>query len=1032
MKHTHHGSAAVSDPDLGLLIEAALGRHHLRDLADHLPQLVWTCLPDGRCDFLNRRWVEYTGVPEVEHHEYGWVEALHPDDRPFARALWDRFIAGEAEYDLEYRLRRRDGAYRWFKARGLLIREADGSPRRIFGTTTDIDDQKRAESELRENRERLEAALAASGTGTFRWDITTNALDWDEQLDRLFGLAPGEAVRSLDQFVSLVHPEDRVAVLERCARCRDDGDDFSMEFRVVWRDGSVRWLDDRGKTFRGPDGRPAYMTGACVDITDRRGAEDRLRESEARSRDILESITDAFFAVEGDWRFAYVNHRAEEMLARSPGDLIGKVIWDEFPGLDGSEFEAMYRKVARDRVTGSVTAYYPDHGRWYETHGFPAARGGITVYFRNATERIRAQREIARLAEGQRLALDAAGLGSWHIDLATSELTTDERLRAIFGVDDERLDYETALGLIHPEDRDRVRASVAAATNPDDPRPYSDEHRVIRPDGTVRWVHAVGRARFTGEGAERRLTSFDGTIADVTERRATEAAVREGERRLRAAHDLLEGITEGTEELIAALDPQFRYTVVNAAYRRDFRRVFGTEARVGGSMIEALAHLPEDQKNAVALWARALAGENVSETMEFGDPGRERRVFDLRFSPIRAAGGQVIGAAEIARDVTDRVRAEEALKDADRRKDEFLATLAHELRNPLAPLRNGLQVMRLAGSNAEMAAAAREIMERQLAHMVRLVDDLLDISRVTSGKLELRRAVVPLSDVVAGAIETARPAIEAGGHSLDLSLPPKPLVLDVDLTRLAQVFSNLLTNAARYTAPGGHIRISAESSAGWVAVRVSDDGIGIPAGELPRIFEMFSQVDRSVERATGGLGIGLALVKGLVEMHGGTVSAESPGEGRGSTFTVRLPLAGSPALRPEDAPEGDASGGTPSRRILVVDDNGDAASSLSTLLGLLGHTVATVHDGLAAVEAAERLRPELILMDVGMPKLNGYDATRRIRERPWGRSVTIVALTGWGQENDRALSTAAGCDGHLTKPVDLEEIEKFLSARRPG
>jgi signal transduction histidine kinase len=392
--------------------------------------------------------------------------------------------------------------------------------------------------------------------------------------------------------------------------------------------------------------------------------------------------------------------------------------------------------------------------------------------------------------------------------------------------------------------------------------------------------------------------------------------------------------------------------------------------------------------------------------------------------PLPGPEGRVGG---VAVDITERVRAEAALKEADRKKDEFLALLAHELRNPLAPLRNGLHVLRLSGADSEAAGRARAMMERQLGHMVRLIDDLLDVSRISRNKLTLRRERLRLSDVVAAAVETARPAVEAAGHELSVQLPPAPVFVDGDLTRLSQVFSNLLTNSAKYTPPGGHIRLAAEFRGGRAAVSVADDGIGIPAEALPRIFDMFSQVDRSIERATGGLGIGLALVKGLVEMHGGAVEARSGGPGAGSTFVVSLPAGDAAPAGAAKAADGAAESRALKRRVLVVDDNRDAAESMAMMIELFGGEVRVAHDGLEAVEAAGEFRPDVILMDVGMPRLNGLDATRRIRAEPWGGGITVVALTGWGQDADRERSRAAGCDGHLVKPVALEDLEKLLT-----
>jgi PAS domain S-box-containing protein len=426
-------------------------------------------------------------------------------------------------------------------------------------------------------------------------------------------------------------------------------------------------------------------------------------------------------------------------------------------------------------------------------------------------------------------------------------------------------------------------------------------------------------------------------------------------------------------------------------------------------------------------------GERVEhfETVRVSKDGR-RIDISLTISPIRDASGRVVGASKVGRDVTERKRITDALRDADRRKDEFLALLAHELRNPLAPLQNGLQIVRLAAAENDAVVQTRAMMERQLGHLVRLVDDLLDIARINQNKMELRRSRVLLTDVMNSAVETARPAIEAAGHELIVSAPAVPVELDADLTRLSQVFSNLLTNSAKYTEAAGQIWFEAERFGDEVLVSVRDRGIGIPAEALPHIFNMFSQVDRTLERATGGLGIGLALVAGLVEMHGGTVTAESPGSGQGSTFTVRLPIPDQQVAAPVETHTEGEGAKPPSRRILVVDDNQDSAKSMAMLLELLGNQVYMAHDGIRAVEAAERFRPEVVLMDMGMPRMNGYEATRRIREHAWGREMIIIALTGWGQEDDKARSYNAGCDGHLVKPIDLTNLEEVLTHLRPG
>ena len=381
---------------------------------------------------------------------------------------------------------------------------------------------------------------------------------------------------------------------------------------------------------------------------------------------------------------------------------------------------------------------------------------------------------------------------------------------------------------------------------------------------------------------------------------------------------------------------------------------------------------------------------------------------------------------------SDRIAA--ALREADKRKDEFLAILAHELRNPLAPLRNGLEALRLKPHDREAAAWARALMERQVAQMVRLIDDLLDLSRVSRGRIELKKERSDVTSLIHGALEICGSAVSAGGHTLTLDLPDEPLPLSCDPTRMVQVICNLISNAAKYTPTGGSIHVSArrvkEAAAGLIEIAVRDTGVGIPADMLHRVFDMFTQVAQSLERSQGGLGIGLTLVKRLIEMHGGTVEARSEGRGKGSEFIVRLPEHAGADLPPRVALLPDAPSPASARRVLVADDNRDAADSLAFMLRAGGHEVRIAYDGQQALDLAETFRPSLALIDIGMPRMNGYDCARRLRERPGGREMTILALTGWGQPDDRRRSLNAGFDHHLVKPVDPSLLERLLAAPR--
>ncbi|MDO8680519.1 MAG: PAS domain S-box protein [Acidobacteriota bacterium] len=378
-------------------------------------------------------------------------------------------------------------------------------------------------------------------------------------------------------------------------------------------------------------------------------------------------------------------------------------------------------------------------------------------------------------------------------------------------------------------------------------------------------------------------------------------------------------------------------------------------------------------------------------------------------------------------DVTERHRAVEALKEADRRKDEFLATLAHELRNPLAPISSGLHIMRMSKDDPAAVANARAIMERQVRQMVRLVDDLLDVARISTGKVELQRSPMELASAIQDAAETSGPVIAQSGHRLEIANARPAVWVDADRTRLAQVFANLLNNSAKYSEPGRTIRIGTRHDGDLAVVTLKDEGIGIRPEMLPRVFEMFRQADRSGPYSHGGLGIGLFIVKRLVEMHGGTIDVRSNGPGTGTEFEVRLPAIAAPAATVAAESDADDPASQPRRRVLVVDDNQDAAEALAMILSMSGHDTELAHDGIEALNAAASFRPEVIFLDIGMPTLDGHETARRIREQPWGKDMVLVALTGWGQAEDRRKSREAGFNHHLVKPADPTLVAELLS-----
>jgi len=487
-------------------------------------------------------------------------------------------------------------------------------------------------------------------------------------------------------------------------------------------------------------------------------------------------------------------------------------------------------------------------------------------------------------------------------------------------------------------------------------------------------------------------------------------------------------VVEALPVAVYACDTQGRVTMFNKAAAALLGRAPAPDEEMWSSPYRFYrpdgSHVPFDRSPmAVALReGRAIRGAEVVVER----PDGTRRAALAHPQPIRDISGEVVGAIDVMVDITERRAAESELREADRRRDEFLATLAHELRNPLAPISYGLHVMGLPSTGPEAVARVREMMERQVQHMVRLIDGLLDVSRISRGTIQLRRERVDLGSAALDALETSRPLIQACAHEVSVDMPRDPVFVEGDAIRLVQAVSNLLNNAAKYTPRAGHIRLAVEAAGGAAVVSVADDGIGIPSAMLSRVFDLFVQLDPSLERVQGGLGIGLTIVRRLVELHGGTVEARSAGPGAGSQFVIRLAPVAGPAPAPGDGRGARERALALCRRILVVDDNHDSALALAMMLRMMGHEAHTAHDGREALETAAATRPHVILLDLGMPRLSGHDTCRRLREQPWAKGITIVALTGWGQDEDRRRSREAGFDHHLVKPVDLVQLARVL------
>jgi signal transduction histidine kinase len=475
--------------------------------------------------------------------------------------------------------------------------------------------------------------------------------------------------------------------------------------------------------------------------------------------------------------------------------------------------------------------------------------------------------------------------------------------------------------------------------------------------------------------------------------------------------------------------PDFVFEMVNQAYYQlvGHRQIEGLP--VFQALPEARNQGFEELLQGVYDTGQPFVGRALPISLQRQPNGPRTEAFiDLSYQPVRDSDGKVVGLFAQGYDVTEQVMAAQSLRQADRRKDEFLATLAHELRNPLAPIRQAAALAKAPATDKARQTWALEVIERQAHHMSLLLNDLLDVSRVSRGHFELRLQRVALADVVNAAIETSRPLIDRKHHALALSLPSEPVMLQADPIRLSQVLSNLVTNAAKYTDDHGHLALTAVIDGDEVVITVRDDGIGLGPHAPRQIFEMFSQVTSAIDRAEGGLGIGLALSRGLVTLHGGSIEARSAGLGKGSEFVVRLPLDESASSDTQPLLPLTAEGGE-AKTILIADDNLDGLESLASLLEMFGHTAHRANDGLAALTLAEQTKPDIAILDIGMPGLTGYEVARKIRSMPWGQGIRLIALTGWGQAEDQARSHAAGFDHHVTKPVDLDALQALLQQR---
>ncbi|MGV3636746.1 MAG: PAS domain S-box protein, partial [Flavobacteriales bacterium] len=629
----------------------------------------------------------------------------------------------------------------------------------------------------------------------------------------------------------------------------------------------------------------------------------------------------------------------------------------------------------------------------------------------------RRAREIIRASEERfHLLADNVSQLVWMAEADGSSMWFNQRWTEFTGLTGEEIRMD-ARQLHHPDHFDRVSHSLKQRTAKAEP--WEEQFPLKSRHGVYHWFLATAMPVRDEAG---NVIRWFGTCTDITSQREAQERLQESEERFRLLADNI-----GQLAWIAEADGEINW------YNKRWFDYSGTTLEEMRGWGWQKIHHPDHVEAVTRKFQEHIALEkDWQDTFPIRGADGEYRWFLSRAFPVRDAQGRVQRWFGTNTDITEQKLAEEALEEGARHKDHFLATLAHELRNPLAPLKNGLQLMELAPDDPEMLDRTRAMMARQLDHMVRLVDDLMDLSRISRGKIELLNQPVDLPAVLATAIESTKPLMDQRRHTLEVRIGKGPFPMNGDPARLTQVVANLLNNSAKYTPEQGRIELSMERSDDTVVITVSDNGIGIPVDSLEHVFDMFAQVDPAKQaREGGGLGIGLNIVQRLIHMHQGTVTAFSEGPRKGSTFTVRLPLHATPVDNtPAPVEQIGASGEKATWRVLVVDDNQDAAISMSMILRKQGHEVRTAHDGLEGVRLVEEFRPDVVFMDIGMPRMNGYEACVAIRNGPQGEDLYMVALSGWGQEEDRKKSEEAGFDQHVVKPIDRRTLDRLMSEAR--
>ncbi|WP_315788849.1 PAS domain S-box protein [Fischerella sp. JS2] len=1016
-----------------------------RELAEAMPQMVWTADATGAVNYWNQRWYEYTGLSEAESMGLAGTSTVHPDERDRTLALWSQAIANGESFEIEYQLRRWDGEYHWFICRAIPTQDTQGQTTGWIGTITDIDNQKqletrllheivnhqRTEQELRRGEERLRLAQLAANAGHWDWEIETNRVFWSTEYYTLYGLDPAIPSSYENWLASILEIDrERVDREVRAALASNQGE-VNIEYRIHHPIRGVRWLVAKGQTRFNAVGQPQGMSGFTFDITDRKQAEIALRQNQERLYLAMKA------AKMGSWDWDIQTGKVnwstnlEHLFGMASGSFDGQyktframIHPDDLPWVESAIHRAVYE---REDYNIEFRFMKPDGTvRWalglgrvfYDAFGNPVTMTGVDM---DISERKQAEADLRASEERFRHMADNAPMMIWVTDATGYCTYLSQRWYEFTGQTE-----ATGLGMgwleaVHPDDRELSKSIFLDAIERQ--ADFRLEYRLRRQDGEYRW--AIDAASpWLGKDGE--FKGYIGSVIDISDRKRAERELQESEARFRTLADNISQFAWMADENGWI----FWYN------QRWFDYTGTTLAEMEGWGWQKVHH-PDHVEGVVEKFRHCVeTGETWEDTFPLRGKDGQYRWFLSRAVPVLDEQGKVLRWFGTNTDITDRQQllqqeqaAREAAERANRIKDEFLAVLSHELRSPLNPILGWTKLLQTRKFDETKIAQALTIIERNAKLQTQLIDDLLDIAKILRGKLSLNTTSVSLSLIVEAAIETVTTAAVAKSISLHSVLPNIGQVSG-DAARLQQVVWNLLSNAIKFTPNGGRVDIRLQRVGNQAQITVSDTGKGIGADFVPYIFESFRQEDASITRKYGGLGLGLAIVRQLVEAHGGTITADSPGEGLGATFTVRLPLLNvAPQIQQTDElPQQELE--LTGIRVLAVDDDADARELLTVLLTQYGAEVLTVSCASEVLANLESLKPDVLVSDIGMPEVDGYTLIQQVRNLSpaKGGQIPAIALSAYARVDDHQKSISSGYQKHLTKPLEPEQLVQAVVA----